>query len=654
MAETINFDPLHPTKVSVAVADYEERLQSGGKTKKTKSKSSTLPRSPKTKPKLNQIKITTIEEQRGGYNSHHNNNEDHDEEITTASSGSTLNKNSHYDDQKRKNFIISNAQRYIMTKERQKEKIQQEEGLEFLCSYDIDDAKQATTQTPSTDDLCGGHNVLHNIVEEEEPVPLEEETRADSESAHEHHHESRMMASNFSSTPTVAADDDMDILDTVFESVESSMGCGGAPRPFNRMTRSETEEILFQEEEEASSSSSESLPMLAGEQIDEITNLQSAIPTIKIKQRFGKSITSTNEQYKRDIIDAIFEADYCCDTPSCTMNPGTNNNNKDIIDTIFESDFCWCGTNGNCNEYPSTDELTKALSMEMNQRIHQYDIFDQIFEPVEELICEHQYKQLNLAVLHYPYPLMEVNAFTDAITAAIPYDLHLYEEGEDEEVKEQQEADDEATSKTSTTAVKNYNNNRQLVAMKTTVHRPALSGGNKDLLDVVFDTVESSVCGQDDSADSLLVLTTRGGGDSIRMSTTGSSIHNWSVQRRHELEKPVLPEPEDDLLWVVAEQQDCLKCSPVMFLTWLYTQDIVTVADLREACFDNKFVEYELIPNGGLKRFKRGKFIQAVEAAAIAQAALVSSAAAASPAATRTVVSTNSDNLDACQRANSM
>ena len=482
------------------------------------------------------------------------------------------------------------------------------------------------------------------------------------------------MASNFSRRTTVAAEEEADLLDTVFESVESSMGCGGAPRPFNRLIRSKTEEILFQ----ASSSSSESLPMLAGEQIDEITNLQSVIPSVKIKskQRFGSSsiTTSTDTRYQRDIIDTLFESDYCCDTPNCTMNPASNDNtsrnstnNRDIIDTIFESDFCWCGQNGgNCNEYPTTEELTKALSMDTNQRIHhQYDIFDQIFEPVEELICEHHYQRHHVAALYYPYPLLEVNAFTDAITAALPYDLHLYEEGEEEHsppgVKEQQEeeADDEVTSKTSTTAVKNYDNNdnRQLVAMNNTVHQPSSGGRNMDLLDLVFDTVENGVCGQDDSANSLLVLTTRGNGggadSSIRLSTTGSSIHNWSVLRRQDLEKPVLPEPEDDLLWVVAEQQDCLKCSPVMFLTWLYTQDIVTVVDLREACFDTKFVEYELIPNGGIKRFKRGKFIQAVEAAAIAQAAMVSSAAA-SHAATRTVVSTNSETLDACQRANSM
>ena len=67
-----------------------------------------------------------------------------------------------------------------------------------------------------------------------------------------------------------------------------------------------------------------------------------------------------------------------------------------------------------------------------------------------------------------------------------------------------------------------------------------------------------------------------------------------------------------DLLTFLVKQQNCLKCPPVAFYEWLIGLDVHTMGDLLEACTDNTFVETDMQLNG-LKGFKRGPFIKAVQ-----------------------------------------
>ena len=64
---------------------------------------------------------------------------------------------------------------------------------------------------------------------------------------------------------------------------------------------------------------------------------------------------------------------------------------------------------------------------------------------------------------------------------------------------------------------------------------------------------------------------------------------------------------------LLVAKKDCFKVSPETFHSWLVSQDIVTMADLMEACEDDEFVAEEM-RNGGLKAFKKKRFVKAVSA----------------------------------------
>lgn len=69
---------------------------------------------------------------------------------------------------------------------------------------------------------------------------------------------------------------------------------------------------------------------------------------------------------------------------------------------------------------------------------------------------------------------------------------------------------------------------------------------------------------------------------------------------------------QDPLLKFLDCNRDCLKCTPQETLKWLHSEDISNLADLREACSDDDFIDLELKRKGGLKGFKRHPFVKAL------------------------------------------
>ena len=73
-----------------------------------------------------------------------------------------------------------------------------------------------------------------------------------------------------------------------------------------------------------------------------------------------------------------------------------------------------------------------------------------------------------------------------------------------------------------------------------------------------------------------------------------------------------------DLLFdLLVEQSHCFKCPPAVVMEWLHRMDIISLGDLLEACADEEFVERSMVAHGGLKKFKLGPFVKAVQAAVV-------------------------------------
>ncbi|KAL3904665.1 MAG: hypothetical protein SGILL_009981 [Bacillariaceae sp.] len=83
----------------------------------------------------------------------------------------------------------------------------------------------------------------------------------------------------------------------------------------------------------------------------------------------------------------------------------------------------------------------------------------------------------------------------------------------------------------------------------------------------------------------------------------------------HPLTVDLPSEINDPMLQFLRLHHDCLKSSPEQTFSWLQSQDIMTLADLHEACADTEFVDLDLIPKGGLKRFKHRPFIKDINCA---------------------------------------
>ena len=90
--------------------------------------------------------------------------------------------------------------------------------------------------------------------------------------------------------------------------------------------------------------------------------------------------------------------------------------------------------------------------------------------------------------------------------------------------------------------------------------------------------------------------------------TTHAKKHQTSPKRK----------ATPDLKTFISQQKSCLKCRPDEFVEWLESEDITTVAELSEATSDVNFVSSYMKDNG-LRGFKRGSFIQAVEEACALQ-----------------------------------
>ncbi len=67
----------------------------------------------------------------------------------------------------------------------------------------------------------------------------------------------------------------------------------------------------------------------------------------------------------------------------------------------------------------------------------------------------------------------------------------------------------------------------------------------------------------------------------------------------------------EGLLNFLSNHRDCIKVSPNDFFDWLSTQDILSLADLRDACEDDDFVSEDM-REAGLKGFKKNAFVKAV------------------------------------------
>ena len=89
-------------------------------------------------------------------------------------------------------------------------------------------------------------------------------------------------------------------------------------------------------------------------------------------------------------------------------------------------------------------------------------------------------------------------------------------------------------------------------------------------------------------------------------------------------EAPIHIKEDSPLRLFISEHSQSFKCSTDSFLSWLQGMDITTLNDLHEACADADFVDSSMIGEGGLKKFKRGPFVRAVQAAAVTAAAAAS------------------------------
>ena len=94
---------------------------------------------------------------------------------------------------------------------------------------------------------------------------------------------------------------------------------------------------------------------------------------------------------------------------------------------------------------------------------------------------------------------------------------------------------------------------------------------------------------------------------------------NQEVQQPQEA--PIHSKESSPLRRFISEHSQSFKCSTDTFLSWLQGMDITTLDDLHEACADADFVDSSMIGEGGLKKFKRGPFVKAVQAAAAPVAA---------------------------------
>ena len=106
-------------------------------------------------------------------------------------------------------------------------------------------------------------------------------------------------------------------------------------------------------------------------------------------------------------------------------------------------------------------------------------------------------------------------------------------------------------------------------------------------------------------------------GGSRQKPSTSTAPNNIKPQQQQQPQEPPTHGKDDSPLrrFVLAHAQS-LKCSPDTFCDWLQGMDIATINDLHEACSDSDFVDSSMIGEGGLKKFKRGPFVKAVQAAA--------------------------------------
>jgi hypothetical protein len=71
------------------------------------------------------------------------------------------------------------------------------------------------------------------------------------------------------------------------------------------------------------------------------------------------------------------------------------------------------------------------------------------------------------------------------------------------------------------------------------------------------------------------------------------SVLSDNIQQREEHETRT--RAGDELLSFVLGKKHSFDCSPVDFFVWCKRQHIMSIADLKEACDDEEFVEFELI-----------------------------------------------------------
>lgn len=93
-------------------------------------------------------------------------------------------------------------------------------------------------------------------------------------------------------------------------------------------------------------------------------------------------------------------------------------------------------------------------------------------------------------------------------------------------------------------------------------------------------------------------------------SSNNGQHHHHHQERYHDYVDNLVIDPV--LMAFLITNRTCLKVPPPVFHTWLLEQDVVTMEDLREACDDNEFVSDDM-RSGGLKAFKKYKFMKAVE-----------------------------------------
>ena len=97
---------------------------------------------------------------------------------------------------------------------------------------------------------------------------------------------------------------------------------------------------------------------------------------------------------------------------------------------------------------------------------------------------------------------------------------------------------------------------------------------------------------------------------------TSTAPNNIKPQQQQPQEPPTHGKDDSPLRRFVLAHAQSLKCAPDTFYDWLQGMDIATISDLHEACGDSDFVDSSMIGEGGLKKFKRGPFVKAVQAAA--------------------------------------